>query len=343
MDSSNRYIKLGIFVILISVIFTFLIYKVSGGRGLINNSITIYAEFSNVEGLLVGNNVRYAGVKIGTVEDIKVMSDRVLMVEMSLDKTATDYMQNDAEADISTNGLVGNMIVNITPGKGSGEAIKDGDTIKNKISVELTEMLGTLSDTNDKIAQITDALLEITQKINSGTGSIAQLINDGSLATHLNTTIQNLSVTSRYLKVSTDSIYGMIADASEGRGNLGYLLRDTSLKYQIMHLSENLDSLVNERVEPIMGNLERSSLSLVNTTNELESIIRKIEKGEGLMGSVLKDTSITEDLKKTMENLNRGTQKFDESMEALQHHWLLRGFFKNKEKEAIKAGEKKKD
>jgi len=343
MDRSNYYIKLGIFVILISTIFTFVIYRVSGGQGFFNNSITIYADFDNVEGLLTGNNVRYAGVKVGTVTEITVKSDKLLTVTMSLDKEVQSYMKSSAEADISTNGLVGNMLVNLTPGRDAAAFIKDGDIIKNKKNIELTEMLGTLSTTNDKIAQITDALLEITNKINNGSGSISQLINDDRLAKNLNETTNYLSMTSRNIKASTDSINNMIAHASNGEGNMGYLFKDNSLKNQMSNLSNNIDSLINDRAEPIMKNLETSSETIAKTSKELEAIIKRIEEGDGLMGTLLNDTTITKDLKNTMENLNNGTLKFDESMEALQHHWLLRGFFKKKEKEAKKAAEKKKD
>lgn len=325
------------------MIFTYVVYTVSGGRGILNNSITVQAEFEDVEGLLVGNNVRYSGVKVGTVNDIKVVSDKVLMITMSLDMDVTNYMKSNAEADIGTNGLVGNMLVNIKPGKGDAPLIKDNDIIHVKQSVELSEMMNTMSSTNDKISQITDALLQITEKINNGSGSISQLINDGSIVENLKMTTRSLSLASNKIYESTDSINSMILNVSEGRGNLGYLFNDESIKTQVSELSNSLDSLINDSAQPIMKNLEKSSEAIANTSKELESLIGKLEKNEGLLGAMLNDTTVSQDLKSTIDNLNRGTQKFDESMEALQHHWLLRGFFKKKEKEAKKAEKKKKD
>jgi phospholipid/cholesterol/gamma-HCH transport system substrate-binding protein len=337
MDKSNRNIKLGIFVILFSLIFTFVVYQASGGRSLINRSITIYAEFDNVKGLLIGNNVRFSGVKVGTVTDIKVKTEKVLLVAMSVEKNVTTYMKSNAKADISTNGLVGNMLVNITPGNGVAPLIKDGDTIAKKEKVELTDMLETLSTTNEKITQITEALLEITGKINNGSGLISQFINDENLAKNIKATTQNLYITSRNIKSSTDSVNNMIIDAMKGNGNLGYLLQDNSLKTKINELSNNLDSLINDRAEPIMRNLELSSEAIANTSIELESTIKDLQNKQGLVGAILQDTILAQNLKNTINNLNKGTQKFDESMEALQHNWLLKGFFKKKEKEAEKG------
>lgn len=322
------------------MIFTFVIYKVSGGGGLLNNSITVYAKFDHAEGLLEGSNVRYSGVNVGRVTDIKVKSDSWLMVSMSLDRDVTTYMKSNAEVDINTNGLVGNMIVNISPGNEDAPMINEGDLLERKKNVELTDMLGTLSTTNDMIFQITETLLQITDKMNSGSGTISKLINDEILANNLEETTQNLVIAIRNIKTSTDSINSIISNVAEGKGNLGYLFKDNSLKTEMSQLSNNLDSLINTRSEPIMKNLELSSEAIANTSKKLESIVKDIESNEGLVGTVMRDTSLTRELKSTINNLNNGTQKFDESMEALQHHWLLRGFFKKKEKEAKKANEK---
>lgn len=323
------------------MIFTFVIYKVSGGGGLLNNSITIYAEFDHAEGLLKGSNVRYTGVNIGRVTDIELKAGNVLRVSMSLDRDVEKYMKSNAKVDINTNGLVGNMIVNITPGSGDAPLVKEGDLLKRKENIELSDMLGTLSTTNDMISQITESLLQITDKINNGSGAISLLINDETLSKNLKTTTRNLAITTKNIKSSTDSINHMISNVAEGNGNLGYLFKDNSLRTEMAQLSDNLDSLINNRSEPIMKNLELSSEAIANTSKKLESIVEDIESNEGLIGTVMRDTTLTQDLKNTINNLNSGTQKFDESMEALQHHWLLRGFFKKKEKEAKKAKEKK--
>lgn len=341
MTKSNKNIKLGAFVILIALIFTFGVYRVSGGKGLLNNTLTIYAEFDNVEGLLTGNNVRYSGVKVGTVTSIDVKSYDRLVVTMSLDEGVSQYMKNNAQADISTNGLVGNMLINITPGSGDAPMIQDEDYIMKKESTELSDMLNTLSTTNEKISQITESLLQITDKINNGSGTISQLINDGSLADNLEASTRNIAKASSHIRTSTDSINRMVANVFEGNGNLGYLLKDNSLKGQISQISDNLDSLINDRTAPIIGNLEISTSNIAQTSQRLDSIINDLSTNEGLIGALLNDTMVSNDLKNTIENLNSGTQKFDESMEALQHHWLLRGFFKKKEKEAKKAQEKK--
>ena len=336
MDDYSKNMKLGFFVILISALFTYVVFKVSGGNGFINSTIEVFAEFKDVKGLLVGNNVRYSGVKVGTVEKIEVNSDTTLLVTMSLSKDVVSFMRSSAEADIGTNGLVGNMLINLSPGVSTAPFIKEGDVIGVKQKIDLGTMMNSLSTTNDKITQITNTLLEITEKINNGSGSVAQLINDGSVAQNLSKVTSNLMATTQHLHSSSDQINTLLKDVSDGKGNLGYLLKDDSFRSEIESLSGSIDSLIDQGASPILLDLKQSSESIVRTSKELEKIAGNLETNEGVLGTVLNDTLMARELKMSIENLNNGTQKFDESMEALQHHWLLRGFFKKKKKEQEK-------
>jgi phospholipid/cholesterol/gamma-HCH transport system substrate-binding protein len=173
--------------------------------------------------------------------------------------------------------------------------------------------------------------------MNNGNGTISQLINDNQIASNLNSTTKNLHLITEQLKTSSESVNNLMSGISEGEGNLGYLLSDNSLQQQVERISQNIDSLLVDRTVPILKNLESSSVAIYNTTKDLEAIIAEIEKSDGLLGTLMGDTTISNDLKSTMDNLNDGTKKFDESMEALQSHWLLRGFFKKKKKAAEKA------
>jgi phospholipid/cholesterol/gamma-HCH transport system substrate-binding protein len=334
--SKSNNIKLGALVLITSLIFTFGIFKISGTGGWTGNKITIYADFSDVKGLLIGNNVRYSGITIGDVDDIQIISDTIVRVVMSLEENSKKYLKSNISADIATNGLVGNMLVNLSPGKGSAPAIKDGDFVMIKQTVEISEMLTTLSSANDKIDEISTTLLEITTKINIGNGTVSQLINDSQIASNLKLTTKNLHLTTEQLKASSESVNSLLSGISEGEGNLGYLLKDNSLQKQMSSISQNIDSLLVDRTEPILKNLESSSLAIYNTTKDLETIIAEIDKSDGLLGTIMTDTSISNDLRATLDNLNDGTKKFDENMEALQNHWLLRGFFKKKKKEIEK-------
>ncbi len=324
--------KLGIFVTLAFIIFTYGVYRIGARKDFFGDSIVLFADFQQVKGLQAGGNVRFAGVNIGSVEDISILNDSTLRVKMVVASSVEDYLHKNALADIGSDGLVGNMVVNIVAEKGTAALIKDGDFVAVKTKIEVTEMLETLAATNETIVAITEQLLEVAEKMNAGEGSMGVLLNDKTMAQDLVTTIRNLQTTTHYISASASEISTMIGQVGEGKGNLGYLLRDTTLKTQINTIGGSLDSLIAVRTIPIVENLTSSSEAIANASQEIEKLMNQLEAGDGLVNALLSDTTVTNDLRATLQNLNTGTQKLDENMEALQHSWPFKKFFRKKSK-----------
>ena len=88
-------------------------------QNLFGNTSNLKAVFGNVSGLQVGNNVRYAGMDIGTVKSIEMVNDTTINVSMAIEDKMLIQIKKDAIATIGSDGLVGNMIINIIPGKGT--------------------------------------------------------------------------------------------------------------------------------------------------------------------------------------------------------------------------------
>lgn len=72
-------------------------------------------------------------------------------------------------------------------------------------------------------------------------------------------------------------------------------------------------------------------------TGELALLLNNINNGEGTIGKLMNDEQMAKDLDKTMENLKKSSKGLSENMEAAKSNFLLRGFFKKKEKEAEKV------
>jgi len=128
----------------------------------------------------------------------------------------------------------------------------------------------------------------------------------------------------------------MLQQASDGEGNLGYLMQDTTLKTQVNSLSSALDSLIAIRTVPIMENLSASSDAIATASLEIQDIVKQLNEKDGLVGALVGDSTVTNDLRTTLQNLNEGTYKFDENMEALQYSWPFKKFFRKKQKEKNK-------
>ena len=340
MKERNKMIRLGIFVIACFVIFLLVIYNIGSRQNVFGSNFQISSYFHNVSGLKPGNNVRYAGINVGSVKNIMIINDSTLQVFMNLDVKVQDFLKKDAIASIGSDGLVGNMIVNISPGAGLLEAVEDGDIIQSYSRVQTEDMMVRLSQTNENIALLSLGLLEVVQDINSGRGSLYAIINDSTMAQDLRGSMRSLRQTTSNLNRLTQRVQDNLTLVEEGEGLLGYLLRDTSLPNQITSITENIDSLIGQRTAPILNNLEVASDDLQQSTNALKLLIDEINLNQGLAGTVLKDSTVAADLKQTMDNLTIGTELFNENMKAMRENFLFRRYFKKQEKELKKAQKK---
>jgi phospholipid/cholesterol/gamma-HCH transport system substrate-binding protein len=107
----------------------------------------------------------------------------------------------------------------------------------------------------------------------------------------------------------------------EGEGLAGWLLNDTLTAIQI---------------NQTLAELQKASTGINQTTDSLKTFIGNLNAGKGALPSLMYDTTMLIDLRQTLQNLNSGTEKFDENMEAFKHNFFTRGYFKKQEKEKKK-------
>ncbi|WP_020570086.1 MlaD family protein [Neolewinella persica] len=329
-------LKLGIFVTVACALFIYALLRVSDGLDFFGNTITTYVDFKDVKGLQAGNNVRFSGIGIGEVKTITIENDTTLRVQLELDAQAGNFLRKNAAVDIVTDGLVGNMIVTIHPGIGQAAFIEPGDVLISQPKTEIAGMLSELSRTNEKIAAITDNLLEISKKMNIGQGTMGLLLNDESLAMNLLNSSEGLRESSQNFRKTSQHLNQLLASVSQGEGNLGYLLQDDGLEEEVNRLSSNLDTLIRVRTEAIFKDLELTSGALRASSQKMDVLIRDLTEEEGIVSTLVKDSVAAGHLKSTLANLDLGTEKLVTNMEALKHNWFFRGYFKRQAKKEKK-------
>jgi phospholipid/cholesterol/gamma-HCH transport system substrate-binding protein len=96
---------------------------------------------------------------------------------------------------------------------------------------------------------------------------------------------------------------------------------------------DSLSSLKPIETDAIMASLKTSADNAAIITGNLADISDRISHGKGALGKLLHDTTLSANISSTMRNLKSSSKKLDENMEAAQHNFLLRGFFKKKERE----------
>jgi phospholipid/cholesterol/gamma-HCH transport system substrate-binding protein len=88
--------------------------------------------------------------------------------------------------------------------------------------------------------------------------------------------------------------------------------------------------------EALANNIKQTVANLQSSSDEFKMFSTKMNSDKGALSRLVTDEKIGNSLETTLTNLQGATQKLDENMEALQSNFLLKGFFKKKEKAAAK-------
>jgi len=191
--------RLGIFIAGGMAIFIIAIFIIGKQQNLFNPVFEVTANFYNVSGLQVGNNIRFSGINVGIVDNIYIVNDSTVQVEMLIRKNIQEFIKNDSEAAIGSEGIIGDRLIIITQGSFDAPVIKDGQQISSVEPVETDAIIAGMNISVINAAIITSELAEIMIKINSGNGTIGRLLQDSTIAENLNMTILNLRKSSKGL------------------------------------------------------------------------------------------------------------------------------------------------
>ncbi len=324
--------KLGTFVLAGLFFLVLLLYMIGKNRNMFGDTYVLVARFENIQGLVTGNNVRFAGIEAGTVKKINIYSDTVIEVTMVIEKKMQAIIRKNAIVSIGTEGLVGNKVVNILPAGLPAPLAKEGDTLLSKKAVSTDEMLQTLYKTNNDIAFVAAELKTTVQRVNNSS-ALWDLLNEKSIPKDIRMSVANIRQATLKAGKVVNSLDAMVSDVKSGKGSVGVLLTDSSFAKNLNEAATKIKS-VGEQADKLINEIS-SVMAGINTD---------INQGKGPANALLKDSLLTEKLNATLENIRQGTDGFNQNMEALKHNFLFKGYFKKlerqKKQEAAKASAK---
>lgn len=192
-------VRLGLFITGGLVIFVIAIFIIGKQENLFDPVFKITTTFNNVSGLQTGSNIRFSGINVGTVDDIRIINDTTVRVDMLIKRSVQQFIKNDCEAGIGSAGIIGDRILIITQGSESTPIVKDGAYIRSKEPVESDAIMESMQITADNAAIISYQLADIMVNINSGKGTLGRLIQDSLIAENIDRTIINLKNSSKGL------------------------------------------------------------------------------------------------------------------------------------------------
>lgn len=321
---NNRPVIVGIFVFLALVILVVTIFTLGGQKKTFVKSFTINAIFTDVGGLLKGGNIWLLGVKVGTVKKIAFYDNAHVLVTMSIEQSAQSQIHKDAMAKIGSDGLIGNKIIIIYGGTAAAPNIAKDDYLAVEKALSTDDMLATLQANNKNLLEITNDFKSISKKIDSGKGTLSTLLNDSAIANKLRTTVDNLQSTVANFKTVSVSSKNVLYNLQNFSGKL-------NTPGNSIHDLVN-DTIAYNNIKATLSQLENAAKAVSKFTANLETVSNRLNEKDNAVGVLLNDSAAAASLKITLKNLESGSKKLDEDLEALQHNFLLKGFFKKKEK-----------
>jgi phospholipid/cholesterol/gamma-HCH transport system substrate-binding protein len=268
-------LRVGVTVIVATAVLGFLLFLMSGTRGLFTKRITLVSYFDNASGLRPGAPVRLSGVDIGNVSAIRVVPDKgkqLTPVEVIM-KVSTKYgfnLRRDSVTSLDTAGVLGETYLDIDSSQAVGAVAQDGDTLLTQVHPDFNEVVRSSQST----LQNMDALLKRADRIlafaESGKGSLGKLIYDPTLYNRFSDTVADFQA--------------IVSQIAQGKGSLGALINR------------------NDAYEKFLATLDK-----------MNGVIDEIQQGKGTAGKFLKDPSLYDNandtianFKKVSENLNAG-------------------------------------
>lgn len=314
---NTRSVILGAFIIAAIAIFALGLFVLGGKQRAFGKTISVNANFENVAGLKGGSNVLFGGVKVGMVESIALLPGNKVRVVMQIESDKQGFIAKNAMVRLGNDGLVGSKIVEIFGGDNKQGNISDGTVLQSEQGSSMEELFTTLQANNKNLLTITQNLKDISEKIVQGEGTIGKLINDPSIVNNLQGLVNKLHISANNAQTLTKEVAVFTSQLDKPGTMTHDLMSDTVIFKRLRSATQKLDDLANN-AQGIVRQLNSSANNLNDT-----------EKPAGMM---LNDEKTAADLKEVIMNLQTGTIKLNETLDALRYNFFLKGSFKKMEK-----------
>ncbi|MCJ8210259.1 MlaD family protein [Mucilaginibacter sp. RS28] len=316
-DENKRAITVGIFIALGVVIFIVGVLTYGNQKKSFSNGVHISAVFSDVNGLMKGNNIWFSGVRVGTISGLKFIGTARVLVTMNIDRTAQPYIHRNSSARISSEGFIGNKLIVIDGGTADAPMIQEGDQLAVQKLMSTEDIMNTLQKNNQNLLAITSDFKKLSSNMVQGKGLAGQLLADTVMARQFRSVVNNLERTtaSTARMAQQFGIYGAKLNSKDGLANK--LVTDTATFKQLQQAVSQLNQTTT-KANTFVENLNKASDKLNSTDNAL--------------GVLLNDKKAATQVQSTLGYLQQSSVKLNDDLEAAQHNFLLKGFFKKREK-----------
>jgi len=294
-------LKVGVLILVALLILVVAIIKLGQAGNLFGKRYTLVAFVSSGSGLRKGGPVAVAGQLAGSLSDIEFLppdadTGRNLKLIVEVDRGLSDQIRKDSRAKIKAMGLLGDKIVDISPGTPRYPVLKQGDTLIVSPSVDYEAVVLQASSAINEVVGLTQDLKAITTGITRGEGTLGQLVTNRMLYDQLNVTLSRTT--------------SLMARLENPRGTIGRLLDDPALYYSLNRMIASADTVIGaiSSSDGTVGKLLRDDtlyVHLVNVVAKADSLVSGMAGGNGTIQKLFTDQQLYDQLLKTVTELNR--------------------------------------
>jgi phospholipid/cholesterol/gamma-HCH transport system substrate-binding protein len=300
-------LKVGITVLVASLVLTVLILLMSGTGGIFTRKMTLVSYFDNAGGLREGAPVRLQGVDIGNVTRIMVVSDpsrQLAPVQVTM-KVIPKYHKNirkDSVTTLSTAGVLGETYIDINSAQAKGLEAQEGDVMTTRESPQIEDVVRASQSTLQNMDSLLKRVDRIVAYVESGQGSIGKVIYDPALYNQLNATVAQFQ--------------NLVAQVANGKGSLGKLLVDDQLYKSANDTVDKLNHIIDDlRAGKGTAGKFLSDSTLYDNANKtianVKTLTDDINAGKGAIGVMARDEAFAKKLKITMDNVSELTAQLN--------------------------------
>ena len=321
-------IRVGLLVLVSIAVLIFLILNASGDINPFARKLHLKALFADANGLREGSEVRLAGVRVGKVERISLLSpsnvpnaprvEATMIIDNTIDgRPAAERIRTDSQAQQGSPSLLGNeMLINITPGTALGQAVKDYAVLPSSSSNTVNDFATSGTDLAQRLSKLSDEINGIVRNVKEGKGTVGRLFNDESLYNNLNTTIRETEE--------------LMVQIKSGQGSAGKFVNDPALYNNANDIAKNLKTLSDDirlgkgtlgklvEDDELYRRINRVADRIDHSVDKIDEIVAEINAGHGTLGKLVKDEQLYNDARLAISRFNTAAERIDNIVAAAQ-------------------------
>ncbi len=286
METRANYVAVGAFVLL--VLAGAVIALLWLARGEFNRESTFYDIYfaGSVTGLAQGSLVRYNGIQVGRVVEIRIDPQNLSQVRATVEvDPTTTVIKSDAVASLEIQGLTGTAFIEITGGSQNAPPLQrhEGERYPviasrpsglQQVVMSAPEALTRLIDVADRLALVFDeknraALSETLENLRRVSAVAAARAGD------VDSTLGDAAASMRELRGTVVELHQLVAKGGEGRDMLASI---DGASRKLDRLVEHLDTLVQENRQPVRDFSQNGLNQLSQLLVESRAVIANLNR-----------------------------------------------------------------